>query len=166
MITCPYCNREFELQKNSEQPAPYDLTAEETQQANAKVTAMIDAARTKQANYVNREKIPQPYLAFCDAYVEAVGKDDEGNYLQEPIKKVLFYWIGEFETWTQARLTPEHIKRAYEYATRPEGGFPVSGPGALTKTAIAMKSQPAISKKQVRTQSKIDMLRNRESEEE
>jgi hypothetical protein len=138
MIKCPHCNMEFEQPKTSEQKSNY-LTDKELEQANAKVSDMIASA--KKIKYLNREKIPQPYIDFCDAYVDACGKDNDGMPNQEPTKAQIFDWMSTFEEWTQARLTPDHIREAYTYATRPDGGFPVGRPGALTKTAIAMKSK-------------------------
>jgi hypothetical protein len=131
-MKCPHCGFEFETEIGG-------LNETELKQANDKVTAMIDAARTKQMRYAHREKIPEQYLALCDAYVEACGKDSDGAYNQEPNKTTLMEWLATLEAWKQARLTPDHIKKAYEQSI---GKFPVGRPSALTVTAVAMKSKP------------------------
>lgn len=107
------------------------LSEKELQQANAKVTAMIENA--KKVKYQNRDKIPEPYLVFADLYFELTR--------QEPTKRVIMDWFRTFEDWKAEGLQPEHIRAAYEYANRPDGGFPVGRPGALTNTAVAMKSK-------------------------
>jgi hypothetical protein len=107
------------------------LSEEEIQQANAKVDAMI--ANSKKVKYQNRDKIPEPYLDFADLYNELTK--------QEPTKRSIMDWFGTFEDWKSEGLQPEHIRAAWQYANRPEGGFPVGRPGSLTTTAVAMKSK-------------------------
>jgi hypothetical protein len=107
------------------------LSEKDIQQVNAKVDAMI--ANSKKVKYQNRDKIPEPYLPFADLYNELTK--------QEPTKRVIFDWLGAFEDWKQEGLQPEHIRAAWAYANRPEGGFPVGRPGSLTNTAVAMKSK-------------------------
>jgi hypothetical protein len=107
------------------------LSEKEIQQANAKVDAMI--ANSKKAKYQNRDKIPEPYLIFADLYNELTK--------QEPTKRSIMEWFSTFEDWKSEGLQPEHIRAAWNYANRPEGGFPVGRPSALTNTAVAMKSK-------------------------
>ena len=107
------------------------LTEKEVQQANAQVDAMI--ANSRKVKYLNRDKIPEPYLVFADLYNELTK--------QEPTKRSIQEWFMTFEEWKAERLQPEHIRAAWQYANRPEGGFPVGRPGALTNTAVAMKSK-------------------------
>lgn len=107
------------------------LTEKDIQQVNAQVDAMI--ANSKKVKYQNRDKIPEPYLHYADLYNELTK--------QEPTKRVIFDWIGTFEDWKQEALQPEHIRAAWAYANRPDGGFPVGRPGSLTNTAVAMKSK-------------------------
>jgi hypothetical protein len=107
------------------------LSEKEIQQANAKVDAMI--ANSKKVKYQNRDKIPEPYLDFADLYNELTK--------QEPTKRSIMDWFGTFEDWKSEGLQSEHIRAAWQYANRPEGGFPVGRPGSLTTTAVAMKSK-------------------------
>lgn len=107
------------------------LSKKELEQANRQVTDMIAHSRKK--TYQNRDKIPEPYLAFADLYHELTG--------QEPTKRAIFDWFATFEDWKQEGLEFQHIRAAWEYANRPEGGFAVGRPGALTNTAVAMKSK-------------------------
>ena len=107
------------------------LNEKEISQANAKVDAMISNA--KKAKYQNRDKIPESYLIFADLYFELTK--------QEPTKRVIFDWFSTFEDWKAEGLLPPHIRAAWQHANRPDGGFPVGRPGALTNTAVAMKSK-------------------------
>jgi hypothetical protein len=103
------------------------LSPAELEQANGKVTAIIEAARHK--SYPNRDKIPEPYLAYCDAYVRLTG--------QEPRKSVLSDWLMEFSEWESAGLSAKNISDAFEKSR--EGHWMVTRPGSLTKTALALK---------------------------
>jgi hypothetical protein len=107
------------------------LSEKELSQANAQVTAMIE--NSKKAKYQNRDKIPDPYLTFADLYNELTK--------QEPTKRSIQEWFMTFEDWKAEGLQPEHIRAAWNYANRPDGGFPVGRPSALTNTAVAMKSK-------------------------
>ena len=107
------------------------LLEKEWNQANAQVDAMISNSR--KVKYLNRDKIPEPYLMFADLYNELTK--------QEPTKRSIQEWFMTFEEWKAEKLQPEHIRAAWQYANRPEGGFPVGRPGALTNTAVAMKSK-------------------------
>jgi hypothetical protein len=109
------------------------LSEKELSQANAKVDAMI--ANAKKMKYENRDKIPEPYHALCDAYVELTQ--------QKPSKRVLMDWIATFSDWVSEGLQPQHIRAAYQHANRPDGGFLVGRPGSLTNTAVALKSKTA-----------------------
>jgi len=107
------------------------LSEKDMEQVNAKVDAIIDAART--AKYQYREKFPPNLVPLVDCYVEVTG--------QTPSKRVLFDWIGSFGEMYDEGITPEHLRAAYKHATRPDGGFLVSRPGSLTNTASAIKAQ-------------------------
>jgi hypothetical protein len=107
------------------------LTEEEKAEANALVNAIIENG-TK-AKYANRERIPEPYLPFCDLFVELTGL--------KPKKKDLHDWIASFSDWASDGLTAEDIRKAYAHATRPDGGFVVTRPGSLTNTANGLKAQ-------------------------
>lgn len=112
-------------------PPSGGLTEKELEQANAKVTAMVENA--KRVKYENRDKIPEQYLSFCDTYVELTG--------QKPTKRVLIDWLGTFSDWISEGLQPKDIQAAYKHATRPDGGFLVGRPGSLTNTAVALRSK-------------------------
>lgn len=107
------------------------LSEKQIKQANQQVTDMI--ANSKKVKYPNRDKIPELYLHFADLYNELTG--------QEPTKRVIMDWFQTFEDWKTEGLQLDHIRAAWKYANRPEGGFPVGRPGALTNTAVAMKSK-------------------------
>jgi hypothetical protein len=107
------------------------LTELEHAQANAQVDAMIANSRKK--TYANRDKIPEPYLAYSDCYNRLTG--------QEPTKRVISQWLMEFSLWQAEGLSVNNIEAAYKHAMRPEGGFLVARPGSLTNTAVAMKSK-------------------------
>jgi hypothetical protein len=115
------------------------LSEKELGQANAQVTAMIEAS--KKVKYENRDKIPEPLLAFSDVYVELTG--------QKPSKRVLMDWIATFHDWIGEGLQPKDIRVAYQHATRPDGGFLVGRPGSLTNTAVALKSKGQASAPQI-----------------
>jgi hypothetical protein len=112
----------------------------------------IQAARKK--NYTNRDKMPERYLEYCDAYVKMCGTDQEGEWNQVPTQRVFSDWVDTFEEWKQEHLKPEHIKAAFVKANSDQG-FPAGRPGALTVTAIAIKTkataniQPAINERAV-----------------
>lgn len=109
------------------------LTEEELSQANAMVDAII--GNSKKVKYDNRDLIPEPYLGFCDLYVELTG--------QKPTKRVLNDWIAGFSDYVSEGLQLKDIRAAYQYATRPEGGFSVVRPSSLTNKAVELKSKPA-----------------------
>jgi hypothetical protein len=114
------------------------LSKTDLEKANRLMDAIL--ANAQKATYPNRERIPESFLPYCDFYVEMVGKDPDGHYIQVPTQRVITDWILTFEEWKQERLTREHIRAAWEHANR-DGGFPVGRPGALTKTAVAMKTK-------------------------
>jgi hypothetical protein len=110
----------------------------------------IQAERMK--NYTNRDKMPEAYLVYCDAYVQLCGKDQDGEWNQVPTKRVLMDWMQTFEEWKQEHLKPEHIQAAFIKANSDQG-FPVGRPGALTTTAIALKTKMNVNvKPQVNTE--------------
>lgn len=94
----------------------------------------------KVKQYQNRERIPESYLPFFDLYVELCGKDQNGNWNQEPTKRVFSDWMLTFDEWKQERLTPDNIRAAFIKANS-DNGFPVGRPGALTNTAVALKTK-------------------------
>lgn len=112
------------------------LSEKDLQQVNAKVDFILE--NEKKVKYQNRDKLPEPYLHFADLYNQLTG--------QEPTKRVIMDWMQTFEEWKQEGLQDDHIRAAWQYANRPEGGFPVGRPGALTNTAVAMKSKSMLSK--------------------
>jgi hypothetical protein len=114
------------------------LSKKDLENANRLMDAIL--ANAKKETYPNRDRIPESYLPYCDFYVEMVGKDPDGHFIQVPTQRVITDWIMTFEEWKQERLTREHIRAAWEHANR-DGGFPVGRPGALTKTAVAMKTK-------------------------
>jgi hypothetical protein len=122
------------------------LSEKEKAQANAQVTAMIE--NTKKVRYENRDKIPEPLLAFSDVYVELTG--------QKPTKRVLMDWLSTFSDWIGEGLQPKDIRAAYQHATRPDGGFLVGRPGSLTNTAVALKSKSQVSAPQIDKQAVED----------
>lgn len=104
------------------------LSQKELDQANAKVDVMVENSR--KVKYENREKIPEPYLALCDVYVDLTG--------QKPNKHVLMDWLGTFSDWVSEGLQPGDIRAAHAHAISPRG-FLVVRPGSLTKTAVALR---------------------------
>jgi hypothetical protein len=108
-----------------------ELTEKEKEQAGAMVMAMVENA--KKVKYQNRDKLPEPYLYFADLYNSLTQ--------QAPTKRDLMDWMSTFEEWKQKELQAEHIRAAFEYATRKDGGFPVGRPGSLTATAVGMKTR-------------------------
>lgn len=117
------------------------LSEKDLEKANQAVDFILGLE--KKVKYPNRDKLAfsEDYLKYADLYVELCGKDADGHYNQVPTKRVLLDWMQTFEEWKQENLKPEHIRAAYEHATRPEGGWPVGRPGSLTNTAVAFKSK-------------------------
>jgi hypothetical protein len=97
----------------------------------------VDAIVTAQ-KYEHRERIPEALRMFADLYNELTG--------QQPTKTDLSDWIATFEDWKNRTLTPDSIRMAWMQSKDERGGFTVGRPGALTVTAIGMKSKamPAI----------------------
>lgn len=115
-------------------PSARELTQEEKDQANAKVSAMLEQGRHNA--YANREKIPEPYLAYCDAYVALTG---------QPLRKsVISDWLQEFSEWHSIGLGVRHVKAAIEAA---RGRFQIARPGSLTKTAVAIMGEERVAPK-------------------
>lgn len=92
----------------------------------------LEAAKKAQ-RYANRENMPESYLPFADLYNELTG--------QEPTKRVIQDWMMTFEEWKQEKLLHEHIRAAWLQANEPDKGFTVGRPGALTVTAVGIKSR-------------------------
>lgn len=89
--------------------------------------------QNKQVSYENRERIPEPILIYADLYFELTG--------QEPSKRTFTDFIDTFWAWKDEKLQPDHIRMAWAQAQSERGGFTVGRPGALTITAIGMKSK-------------------------
>ena len=127
-------NKESEITTETTNNSGRALSERELQQANAKVDAILENAR--KAKYPLREKMPDAYLPFCDAYVQLTG---------QPLSKRVFTdWLATFEDWRGEGLSPADIEAAYRHATRPEGGFMVTRPGSLTNTAVAIKAKGVV----------------------
>ena len=117
------------------------LSETEIQEANSFMDAIIELDKApKMTNYLNRDKMPEPYLPYCDFYVGLIGKDPDGEYIQVPTKRVLMEWMHVFEEWKQERLTRADIAEAWKQANS-DRGFSVSGPSALTKTAVSIRTK-------------------------
>lgn len=96
--------------------------------------------------YQNRDRIPEPLLTYADLYNELTG--------QEPTKRVISDWLLTFNEWKDEKLTEDNIRMAWAQA-QSDKGFTVGRPGALTVTAVGMKSKakpalPAINAEAVR----------------
>jgi hypothetical protein len=87
----------------------------------------------KMQKYQNREMMPESYLPLSDLYHELTG--------QELTKRVLQDWMRTFEEWKQEGLSEDDIRLAFAKSNDVNGGFFVGRPGALTTTALAMKTK-------------------------
>ena len=92
----------------------------------------LDAINNDPRRYDNRERIPQPLLIYADLYHELTG--------QEPTARTFTDWIDTFSAWKDEKLQPENIRMAWAQA-QSDKGFTVGRPGALTVTAVGMKSK-------------------------
>ena len=92
----------------------------------------LDAINNKPNNYENRERIPEALLTYADLYHELTG--------QEPTKRTFTDWIDTFWQWKDEKLQPDNIRMAWAQA-QSDKGFTVGRPGALTVTAVGMKSK-------------------------
>lgn len=99
--------------------------------------ADLDAINAAQ-KYANRERIPEPLLFYTDLYNELTG--------QEPTKTDVTDWIATAEDWKAKKLEPDNIRMAWTQAQDVNKGFTVGRMGALTVTAVGMKSKakPAV----------------------
>jgi hypothetical protein len=88
--------------------------------------------------YDHREEIPEAIRPYADLYHSLTG--------QEPTKRSFTDWIDTLWQWKDEKLQPDDIKQAWAQAQQPDKGFTVGRPGALTVTAVGMKSKgrPAI----------------------
>jgi hypothetical protein len=110
------------------------LSEEDKEQANAKMDAILEAARQAQKKYAMRADIPEPYLEYCDLFVSLTGL--------KPTKKNASDWLATFSEWTSEGLTIKDIQAAWNKANPENGkGFTVTRPGSLTGTAVALKAQ-------------------------
>lgn len=87
----------------------------------------------KMQKYQNRDLMPEPYLRFSDLYHELTG--------QELTKRVINDWMMTFESWKQEKLTEDNIRAAFNKSNDINSGFPVGRPGALTTTALDLKTK-------------------------
>lgn len=102
-------------------------------QSSAPITQQqMDAINKKPEAYENRERIPEPLLEYADLYHELTG--------QEPTKRTFTDWLDTFYAWKDEKLQEEHIRMAWAQA-QSDKGFTVGRPGALTVTAVGMKSK-------------------------
>ena len=102
-------------------------------QSSAPITQQqLDAINNKPDNYENRERIPEPLLVYADLYHELTG--------QEPTKRTYTDWLDTMWMWKEEKLQPDNIRQAWAQA-QSDKGFTVGRPGALTITAIGMKSK-------------------------
>jgi hypothetical protein len=85
--------------------------------------------------YLNRQKIPEVYLPYADAYHELTG--------QEPTDRVRQDWVTTFSEMQSENITVAHLRQAHRMA---QGKFLVTRPGSLTNLANAIKSKPALGK--------------------
>ena len=108
------------------------------QQANKKMDTFLvletqyEEQKKAGKGYENRDRIPEPLLAYADLYHELTK--------QKPTLRAVSDWIKAFEEWKEEELEREDIIAAWNQA-RGERGFMVGRPGALTITAIAAKSK-------------------------
>ena len=89
-------------------------------------------AINKATGYQNRERIPEVLLPLLDLYHELTG--------QEPTKRTYTDWIDTAWTWKDEKLQLDDIRSAWAQA-QSDKGFTVGRPGALTVTAVGMKSK-------------------------
>lgn len=120
---------------------PEPPLTEVVRKANQTVDAVLEAERKAQSKeawkkWKYRDEIPDAMHPLLDAFVR-VSK-------LVPSKKELSLWLMVGNDWLEAGLTPEHIEKAYDYANR-DGGFLVTGPNSLTKTAIGIKAKGGLS---------------------
>jgi hypothetical protein len=116
-----------------EPPTRSGLSSSDIEKANAKVNAMI--ALSAHATYLNRDKIPEPYLAYADTYNVMTG--------QVPTQRVLADWLSTFGVWKSEGVQAAHIRQAIESS---RGRFTVVRPGSLTDTAAALRAKATVSK--------------------
>lgn len=106
--------------------------------SNDKITEKQVNAIIEQQRYSNRERVPEALRGFSDLYNELTK--------QEPTKQDLTDWIATFEDWKDKKLDESCIRMAWAQSKDDRKGFTVGRPGALTITAVGMKSknQPAM----------------------
>lgn len=92
-----------------------------------------DAEKHKAVSYEHREEIPEAIRHYADIYHKLTG--------QEPTKRSFSDWLETFWTWKDERLAEEDIQAAWAQAQNANKGFTVGRPGALTITAVGMKSK-------------------------
>lgn len=111
------------------------LSEKSLQQANDKVTAIIEA--NKQASDKSWSKIPEPFQDFGKAFCESTGLIYS--------KKVSMDWISTISDWMQAGFVPIDIKKAVNECIA--ANMDISRPGSITWKLNALKvrkhNQPA-----------------------
>ena len=106
---------------------------------------------TNAKGYPNRERIPEPLRMYADLYHELTE--------QEPTKQDASDWIDTFETWKAKKIDPDSIRMAWAQAQDVNHGFTVGRPGALTITAVGMKSKAKIAQP-VRSTAQLEQTQN------
>ena len=116
-------------QKLAETPLPLEVLI---MQGEPIKQEHLDALK-KVPTYLNRERIPEPLLWYADLYNKLTG--------QEPAKMEISDWIDTFEFWKIKGLQDADIRGAWAQAQSDKNGFTVGRPGALTVTAVGIKSK-------------------------
>lgn len=102
-------------------------------QSGDKITqGQLDAINNNNRAYLNRERIPEPLLGYADLYHELTG--------QEPTNRTFADWVDTFTAWKDEKIHFNNIRMAWAQAQSGKG-FTVGRPGALTITAVGMKSK-------------------------
>lgn len=99
----------------------------------------VDAIKARlPMNYLHREEIPESIRPYADIYHQLTG--------QEPTKRSFTDWVDTFWMWKDEKIQLDDIRAAWAQAQDPNKGFTVGRPGALTITAVGMRSKakPAI----------------------
>lgn len=133
--------RERMKQRLAGVPLPLEILMQSEDPITERQLNVIQEAKT----YENRDRIPEVLLPFSDLYNELTG--------QEPNRRSFTDWIDTFWLWRAEKLTEDAIRSAWAQA-QSEKGFTVGRPGALTITAVGMKSKarpalPQIDKKAI-----------------
>lgn len=101
--------------------------------------------------YQHRDRIPEVLLPFLDLYHELTG--------QEPTKTTVTDWIATGWDWKERKLDEDSIRMAWAQAQDVNHGYTVGRPGALTITAVGMKSKAKIAQP-VRSTAQLEQTQN------